>query len=96
MATKLITASPAQLGYVKAIIEELPELTTIVARHRSMRMIFALLQAMQPKRTRNIKYDQLNTIEKVYSIKTGDIAYGFIYEYDDKNEETEGGIINGS
>lgn len=96
MATKLITASPAQLGYVKAVIEELPELTTIVARQRSMRMIFAMLQAMQPKRTRNIKYNQLYTIEKVYLIKTGDVVYGFHYEYDNKNEETEGGIINGN
>lgn len=88
---RMITVSPAQLGYIEALIDELPMLTTKVVRQRTIRMIVSALYTMMPKRMAGLKAEHLKYIKKTYEVTDQDSYYEFHFD----NGSANGATING-
>lgn len=88
---RMITVSPAQLGYIGTMIDELPMLTTKVVRQRAIRMIVTALYTMVPKRMDGLKAEHLKHIKKTYEVKDQDSYYEFHFD----NGSDNGATING-
>ena len=87
---QMITVSPAQLGYIEALIDELPMLTTKVVRLRTICMIVFALYTMMPKRMAGLKAEHLKHIKKTYEVKNQDLYYEFHFD----NGSDNGATIN--
>lgn len=88
---RMITVSPAQLGYIGTMIDELPMLTTKAVRQRAIRMIVTALYTMMPKRMDGLKAEHLKHIKKTYEVKDQDLYYEFHFD----NGSDNGATING-
>lgn len=88
---RMITVSPAQLGYIGTVIDELPMLTTKAIRQRAIRMIVTALYTMMPKRMNGLKAEHLKHIKKTYEMKDQDSYYEFHFD----NGSDNGATING-
>jgi hypothetical protein len=58
-----------QLGYVRALIRELPSLNTVDAKRRSLRAIFQALTHMYPQETKGFKFNDIRIINHTINVE---------------------------
>lgn len=69
-----------QLGYVRALIHELPALSTKEARTRSLRAIFQALSHMYPKETQWHKFSDIIAINHIINVTENTECYIVVLE----------------